>query len=48
MKNWRKGIIRKFHGGKKKDYGEFIQLLNKNILDLEYDGAKEMVIPARE
>ena len=44
MKNWRKGIIRKFYGGKKKDYGEFIQLLNKNILDLEYDGAKEMLL----
>ena len=30
---------------KEEDYEEVFQLLNKNLLDLEYEGARDMVIP---
>ena len=33
---------------KEEDYEEAFQLLNKNLLDLEYEGARDMVIPSRE
>ena len=33
---------------KEEDYEEVFQLLNKNLLDLEYEGARYMVIPSRE
>ncbi len=33
---------------KEEDYEEAFQLLNKNLLDLEYEGARDMVIPSKE